>query len=176
LVADLLIPNALYRVGGSVLIRSEEAFASLGLHRPKHAPEFDDIEPLYQEIQPHLQRALTINQKLGRVAALKDPEVLGSDRRGRVALFVSDPDRTTTPPTEWLRHLHGFTEAESRLVLSLVNGASLTETADRLGITRNTARTHLQRALLKTDTNRQGELIRLVLSGPAGLVNGSKRP
>jgi len=275
LVADLLLPNDLYRIGGSVLIRSEKTFASLGLHRPKNAPDFDDIQELYMEIQPHIQRSLTITQKLQRVSAerdalahsldhlntgvvvldgngrvilanrsateiaaegdgfsltpngpaaatltgtallrqqigeasktavgggfgsggtvlldrpsgqrsyevlvapLKDPEALGSDRRGRVALFVSDPDRTTTPPTEWLRHLHGFTEAESRLVLSLANGASLTETAENLTITRNTARTHLQRALLKTDTNRQGELIRRVLSGPAGLVNGSKRP
>jgi hypothetical protein len=37
-------------------------------------------------------------------------------------------------------------------------------------------RTHLQRAMSKTDTRRQGELIRLVLGGPAGMVApGSER-
>jgi len=52
----------------------------------------------------------------------------------------------------------------------LANGASLTETAEQFDVTRNTVRTPLQRAMSKTDTRRQGGLIRLVLGGPAGMV------
>jgi DNA-binding CsgD family transcriptional regulator len=42
--------------------------------------------------------------------------------------------------------------------------------ADALNISVNTARTQLKRALAKTGTGRQAELVRLALATPAGLV------
>jgi DNA-binding CsgD family transcriptional regulator len=45
-----------------------------------------------------------------------------------------------------------------------MQGEALVRAADRLGISHNTARTHLQRIYRKTGTSHQGELIRLLLS------------
>jgi DNA-binding CsgD family transcriptional regulator len=66
-----------------------------------------------------------------------------------------------------LCELHGLTPAEARLAAALVRGFSLEEAAAELVISRNTARTHLKRVFAKTGTCRQGELISLLLSGPA---------
>jgi DNA-binding CsgD family transcriptional regulator len=269
MVADLLLPNGLYHIAGSVLLRDERGFASLGMHRPRSAREFDDHdERIYQIVQPHLQRALEVTRMLGRASEERDALADSLDRlatgvvildgegttllanrtatdhaaagdgfaltrqgppgarsndtamlrkriaesastdgtsrcnapgqavllerpsgkkslevlavplgrgnslngHGRVVLFITDPEREASPPTEWLRQLYDLTCAEAKLAISLANGASLTETAERFHVTRSTVRTHLQRAMSKTDTRRQGELIRLVLGGPVGMV------
>jgi DNA-binding CsgD family transcriptional regulator len=82
------------------------------------------------------------------------------------ALFVSDPDELRIPQDAVLRNIFGLTGAESGLVMALCGGQSLADVADDLGITRETARTYLKRAFLKTGTSRQAELI-AVASGLA---------
>ncbi len=57
----------------------------------------------------------------------------------------------------------GFTSAEARLANILASGADLTEAAERLGISRNTARNQLQRLFAKTGTRRQSELLVQIL-------------
>jgi DNA-binding CsgD family transcriptional regulator len=44
------------------------------------------------------------------------------------------------------------------------------EVATSLGITYNTARTHLKRIYKKTRTNRISSLIHLIITGPVGVV------
>jgi len=56
----------------------------------------------------------------------------------------------------------GLTRAESRLLATLFEGCSVPQAADRLGVARSTARTHLQRVFDKTGVRRQGDLLRLV--------------
>lgn len=56
----------------------------------------------------------------------------------------------------------GLTRAEGRLLAALFEGCSVPEAADRLGVARSTARTHLQRVFDKTGVRRQGDLVRLV--------------
>jgi DNA-binding CsgD family transcriptional regulator len=55
----------------------------------------------------------------------------------------------------------GLTSAETRLLAGLFGGHTLTETAATLGITRPTAKTHLEHIFLKTKVTRQAELMRL---------------
>ncbi len=55
----------------------------------------------------------------------------------------------------------GLTPAETRLLASLFAGRTLAETAATLGITRTTAKTHLEHIFLKTGVTRQAELMRL---------------
>jgi DNA-binding CsgD family transcriptional regulator len=50
----------------------------------------------------------------------------------------------------------------------LSRGLSLEQAADQRGVSLNTARGQLKRIFSKTQTNRQAELVRLVLQGPAG--------
>lgn len=58
---------------------------------------------------------------------------------------------------------HGLTRAEARIVESIVEGLSVAEHAEAHGISVNTARVHMQRALEKTGAARQTDLVRLVL-------------
>jgi DNA-binding CsgD family transcriptional regulator len=82
-------------------------------------------------------------------------------------LYVSDLEGHSLPRSETLRSLYALTGAEIELVELLCDGASLEEAADRRGVTMNTARSQLKQIFLKTNTSRQGELVRLVLSGIA---------
>jgi len=90
-----------------------------------------------------------------------------------VVILLSDPERPTVELGPVLSQLYGLTPAEAELAALLVQGRALEEAANELGITRNTARTHMKRIFSKTNTHRQGELISLVLSGPAVLRFGA---
>jgi len=98
---------------------------------------------------------------------LESPEATTSD--AAAMLFVSDPDAGSPSTLEVLRSLYGLTTAEAELVQMLVSGLSLDEAADRRGVTMNTARSQLKHVFAKTDTGRQGELIRLIVGGVASL-------
>lgn len=55
-----------------------------------------------------------------------------------------------------------LTPAEARMLATLFEGCSVPEAAERLGVARTTARTHLQRMFDKTGVRRQADLLRLV--------------
>ena len=80
------------------------------------------------------------------------------------AMFIQEVGALQPLPGEVLVKLYGLTPAETRLLGLLAQGRSLEDTASALGIARTTARTHLQRLFDKTNTSRQSELVRLVLS------------
>ncbi len=87
----------------------------------------------------------------------------------RASVYISDPERRRRPATELLGDLFGLTAAEARLAADLAAGLSLTESCDGAGISRETGRSQLKAIYEKTDTHRQGELIRLLLTSPGGL-------
>lgn len=90
--------------------------------------------------------------------------------RATVVVFVTDPDRLPSTPVDRVQRWLGLTRAEASLVLQLLRGRSVDDAADALGISAHTARTQLKRALVKTSTGRQAELIRLALGTPAVLA------
>jgi DNA-binding CsgD family transcriptional regulator len=59
-----------------------------------------------------------------------------------------------------------LTPAESDLAAELVRGLDVAAAAERLGITRTTARNQLRSILSKTGAHRQGELLRLLMLAP----------
>lgn len=79
-------------------------------------------------------------------------------------LIVADLDRQIDAPADLLRRVFGLTPAESVVLERLVYGLSLQEIADALGSSRNTVRNQLHIVFQKTGTNRQSELIKLVMS------------
>ena len=85
------------------------------------------------------------------------------------AVVISDGEQDLERDPEALRVYYGLTPAESELAMLLVGGHSLEQAAKRRGVSRNTARGQLKRIFAKTGTNRQAELVRLVLSGPTAL-------
>lgn len=91
------------------------------------------------------------------------PPWLGGGRPVAI-LCVTDPELAITPPAEELRRWFGLTRAQALLAIEILNGDGIQAAADRLSITRATARTHLAQIFQKTGTQRQSELVRLLLS------------
>ncbi len=83
-------------------------------------------------------------------------------------VMVRDPLDAPVAPADEIAKVFGLTPAEARLAEALSGGATIAEAADGLGIRVNTARNQLSAIFRKTDTNRQGELVRLLrpLSAP----------
>jgi DNA-binding CsgD family transcriptional regulator len=82
-----------------------------------------------------------------------------------VALFVSDADAAGVTDSAVLQKLYSLTHSEAELVRLLTQGLSLEDAAGMRGVSMNTARSHLKHVFAKTDTSRQGELLRLVIGG-----------
>lgn len=83
---------------------------------------------------------------------------------GLATVFVCDPSQTPRVDPSVLCRLFAFTKAEATLAILLMGGKSVEESADTLFVSIHTVRTHLKRMLLKTDTGRQAELLRLLLT------------
>lgn len=69
------------------------------------------------------------------------------------------------PTAQVLQQRFGLTRAEARVVRRLAEGQSIKRIAAELRVSPETARTHAKRAMQKTDTHRQAELVALVLQG-----------
>jgi len=80
-----------------------------------------------------------------------------------VIIFLFDPDASTPPAVTTLMTLYQLTPAEARLLRALVAGDRMSDYAERAGISINTANTQLKQVFAKTETDRQADLIRLVL-------------
>jgi DNA-binding CsgD family transcriptional regulator len=80
-----------------------------------------------------------------------------------VLIFVSDPARQIAADLATLKEAFGFPPAEARIVLGLASGASLPDLARQQGLSYNTARTLLARAMERSETRSQMELVRLLL-------------
>ncbi|MDO9490058.1 MAG: LuxR C-terminal-related transcriptional regulator [Sphingomonadaceae bacterium] len=98
---------------------------------------------------------------------------------GRSLPFLSDPapalivyisGSTEARPIERLvMQLFDLTPSEAQLATLLASGLTIAESAERLGLTENTARTYSKIIFSKTGVGRQAELIRLILRSVAVL-------
>ena len=82
-------------------------------------------------------------------------------------IFIADADKATALNEDSLRSLYGFTPAEARLARLLAQGRRLEEAAKELGVSLNTVRTHLKRIFGKAGTDRQADLVRVILTSAA---------
>ncbi len=73
--------------------------------------------------------------------------------------------RQPVPSSQAIQARFGLTRAEARVVRRLAEGGSIKRLAVELGVSPETVRTHAKRAMNKTDTHRQAELVSLVLQG-----------
>jgi len=89
---------------------------------------------------------------------------LAQEPMALVRVLVADPEVTPLPPKEMLAQLFGFTAAEMRVAERLLMGDSPEQVAAFLNVKTATARWHLASIYRKTGTNRQAELVRLLLS------------
>jgi DNA-binding CsgD family transcriptional regulator len=105
--------------------------------------------------------------------------VAGANASPTILMFVSDPGEKILSDLSVLEELFGFPPAEARLVLALLSGVTVPEFARKTGVTYNTARTLLARAMARTDSRSQVELVLLVagsVSGTLAVGGGRERP
>jgi len=84
--------------------------------------------------------------------------------RPAVCVVITDPEDQRPLPGHRLQAAFGLTAAEARLAALLASGEELRSAAAKLGITYGTARARLAQIFQKTETCRQGQLIRLLLT------------
>jgi len=92
---------------------------------------------------------------------------------GRAVLFLTDPEVQPNISAPILGELFGLTDSEARLARALAEGSRLDEAAETIGVTVSSARTYLKQVFSKTETNRQAELVQLILTSPAILEDNS---
>lgn len=82
-------------------------------------------------------------------------------------IFVADdqPQRAINPAL--LAGLFGFTPAESKVAVQMMQGQTVEDIATTLGISQHTTRNHLKRLYAKTGTRKQCEFVHAMLTSPA---------
>lgn len=85
-------------------------------------------------------------------------------------LFAFGQMDNTDRIQEVIRGLYRLSPTEARLVSELFINPHLATAAKTLGITHNTARTHLKRIYNKTGVNRISSLVHMIVTGPASTV------
>lgn len=119
---------------------------------------------------------LRVHRPSGRQAyavmlAPAGPGLVGGGKHSpAILLFVSDPGEKVASDLAVLTELFGFPPAEGRLVRALLAGVTAPEFAQAIGVSYNTVRTLLARAMARTDSRSQVELVLLVAGSIGGLI------
>jgi DNA-binding CsgD family transcriptional regulator len=91
-------------------------------------------------------------------------ETLWAGNEPMALVLITDPELTPIPSREALSQLYGFSTSEMRVAERLMTGDSPEQAAAFLEVKISTVRWHLVSMYRKTGTNRQAELVRLLLS------------
>ena len=93
----------------------------------------------------------------------------GSQPAGAI-VFISDPAASARVDPRLLRSVFGLTPAEAGVAHELLQGRTSVDIAAGLGVSEHTIRKQLQSVFAKTGTNRQAELMKLMM----GLASGGR--
>ncbi len=84
--------------------------------------------------------------------------------RSMALVVIVDPEQDAEPEPALLRRLFDLTDAEAEIALRMARGADVRQVSEELSISLTTVRTHLHHVFNKTQTHRQSELVRLLLT------------
>ena len=114
---------------------------------------------------------MLLHRSAGRALYLKavpfHSESAFLDSAPSAIVFVQVPETAPASRGEVLRSLYGLSPAEAQLADLLLAGVTIASAAEKRRTTAESARTQLKSILRKTETNRQSELIRLLMHLPA---------
>jgi|TARA_R100001509_G_scaffold161185_1_gene130024 DNA-binding CsgD family transcriptional regulator len=91
------------------------------------------------------------------------------DDTHHIALYLTDPELRQIDQTQLVMEAFGLTPQEARLVIALANGGTLEEFASEMGVSKNTARTHLYASFRKVGVSQQSSLVSHVIRAIYGL-------
>lgn len=131
----------------------------------KSALELDPLDA------PHFSNAGMVGRKSGRrdylvrACPLADSSDFDdSPKKAAGLLFITDPDADLRLDTDAVMQLYNLTPAELKVAGELLKGEPLKDVASNLGVGEATVKTHLQNLFAKTQTSRQQQLVRLLMS------------
>jgi DNA-binding response OmpR family regulator/DNA-binding CsgD family transcriptional regulator len=93
-------------------------------------------------------------------------KLAGQEAGENVVLLVIDTEQRTKISGETLVRLYNLTKSETRIALMLIDGKRLDQIAEELEVAQTTVVFHLKNLFRKTDTHRQADLVRVLLSVP----------
>jgi DNA-binding CsgD family transcriptional regulator len=96
-------------------------------------------------------------------------------RAASAVVLIGDPDARLEAPEQAAARLYGLTPSEARLAVAVASGDSLETYALAREIAVSTARFQMKQVLAKTGARRQADLVRLLLTGPLGLLKSQGR-
>ncbi len=161
--SNLLANKNVLILGSDQVCRGLFANATMQLHDAVKALSDDEFEE-HTETLLVLPRYEGVEDTRPLVISLYKLSTGEGNDEKLVAMFLANPSENGKVPDKMLQQLFDLTGSEAKLVGHLVDGASLADTADSMGLTVNTARTYLKRIFSKTCTSRQAELVRVVLT------------
>lgn len=135
----------------------------------------EEVLLAHKRSEPGFIRAFKINRSDGNsglgllIRPVPMVEASSGEQNPSVAIFFSDPQQPRSATIDVLKQLFEFTPSEASLSLLLANGLTLDEASEELGITRNTAKSHLSAIFSKTGVTRQPKLVQLILKSVATL-------
>lgn len=95
----------------------------------------------------------------------------GSPDEAALIAYVFDPEQDVTDFVEPVCTLYGLSHRETQLTCALVEGDCINTAAKRLGVRAQTARSYLKQIFAKTETNRQTDLLQLLLKSAISVKN-----
>lgn len=116
------------------------------------------------------------NRQQGRDALLSDSlgrsvqvlwavlEQAGEELGSPILILLRQPESEFRTPISAATSAFGLTRAETQVLEQVLNGHTLAEAADILGVARSTVKTHLEAVYAKTGTRRRSELVRQAIS------------
>lgn len=110
----------------------------------------------------HLRRAGGARPLVVAVMPVEDPPSTRTDPA--IVLYVVRPDLKLDSLLRPACEHYGLSPVETRLVVLLTQGVTLADTARQLRIKEQTARAYLKQIFIKTDTNRQAELVSMMMA------------
>ncbi len=108
-----------------------------------------------QRIAPRRPLMAAVMDVLQPAVDLRDPAVI---------IYLFDPEQDVDAMLSPACELYRLTASEARLVKYLVSGLRLHEVAERMHVQLDTVRTYLKQIFAKTRTNRQVDLVRIMLA------------
>ncbi|PLW69579.1 helix-turn-helix transcriptional regulator [Pseudohalioglobus lutimaris] len=160
------------------LLTSNSGIASVGgklrlMRRQEHQHLQQVLADLLCDSVQKLPQVISIKREEGRsplfLTMRRLPLQDRLDDTHHIALYLSDPELRQIDQTQLVIEAFGLTPQEARLVIALANGGTLENFANDLGVSKNTARTHLYASFRKVGVTQQSSLVSHVIRAIHGL-------